>query len=220
MVTLIATILSATAAVISAAVAYVAVGRQSLSASTEAFSRITDTLESDRFREYRRIIYRLDRDNFPDWDDHTRLAVDAWLGFFDLVASLIAVEQVDKPTFLYMYGDVALRTAYQVAPYCNCQIEERGDQFELPFRRLIVALYDTWVREAQRNQYPHTIGFPSKPKITLNPELFLSDPHLIDFRPLGSGGSKKVYVWNKVKIISIGRSSGTGSVREHQAREG
>lgn len=89
--------------------------------------------------------------------------------------------------FLDMYGDVTLRTIYQIAPYCNAQVNTRGPQFLLPTRTLTGQLVKLWRAEARRKRYPLTIGFPALAHVRMNPDLFDSDQELLRFRQLGRG---------------------------------
>src|ERR1700704_3532234 len=89
--------------------------------TADSFLRISDQFESSEFREYRRLIYRLERSSFDVWSEEDRVAVDTWCAHLDLVATIVQARQLDTISLLNMYGDVMLRTIYQVAPYCNSQ---------------------------------------------------------------------------------------------------
>lgn len=181
--TIVTSLLSAVTAAVSATIAYIAVRRHTRTASSDAFIKLSDRFESESFRKYRRIVYSVDRLDFDNWSEETCNAVDTWIGFYDLVASLIRVGQVDETAFLHMYGDVTLRTVYQVSPYCNAQVASRGEQFELPFRRMTRHLITVWARESAGGNYPDCIGFPSKPTVKLDLATFGADEHILLFWP-------------------------------------
>jgi hypothetical protein len=196
--TTVASLLSAITAAVSATIAYIAVRRHARAASSDAFMKVSDKFESEPFRKYRRIVYSLDRLDFESWSEETCNAVDTWIGFYDLVASLIRVGQIDETAFLYMYGDVTLRTIYQVSPYCNAQVASRGEQFELPFRRLGRHLITVWAREAASRNYPTRVGFPSKPTVKLNLATFEADEHIAQFWPQDGRRTKSLPLQPKI----------------------
>jgi hypothetical protein len=150
--------------------------------ATDAFLRISDQFEREAFREYRTIIYTINRDAFASWSDEQVKAVNAWCAHLDLVAILVQTKQVDETAFLNLYGDVFLRTIYQIAPYCNYQIGVRGKQFLLPIRLLTGDLVRIWRKRAKRKRYPLTVGFPAQPQLRVTPDLFDSDDAVIRFR--------------------------------------
>ncbi len=150
--------------------------------ATDAFLRISDQFERENFREYRTIIYNIDRDAFASWSEEQVKAVNAWCAHLDLVAILVQTKQVDETAFLNLYGDVFLRTIYQIAPYCNHQIGIRGKQFLLPIRLLAGDLVRIWRRRAKRRRYPLTVGFPAQPQLHVTPDLFDSDDAVLRFR--------------------------------------
>lgn len=150
--------------------------------ATDAFLRISDQFERDTFREYRTIVYTVDRNAFASWSDDQVKAVNAWCAHLDLVAILVQTKQINEIAFLNMYGDVFLRTVYQIAPYCNHQISTRGKQFLLPIRLLAGDLVRTWRRRAKHRRYPLTIGFPAQPQLHVTPDLFDSDEAVMRFR--------------------------------------
>ncbi|WP_173076581.1 hypothetical protein [Phytohabitans rumicis] len=166
----------------SAIAAALAVRLQRRWGSTDAFLRIAQQFETPEFRKHRTVIYNLERDSFQSWSEEETAAVNAWCAHLDLVAVLIQSRQVGKVAFLNLYGDVVLRTIYQIAPYCNHQITIRGKQFLLPVRLLSGTLVRTWRKRAGGRRYPITIGFPAKPQVRVNPDLFDSDDAVLAFR--------------------------------------
>ena len=144
--------------------------------------RISDRFESSEFRAYRKTIYSLDRTAFTQWSPTQQSAVDAWCAHVDLASALAQSRQLGTLPFLNMYGDVTLRTVYQIAPYCNEQARTRGDQFLLPTRIFTNDLVKLWRKQARKKRYPLTIGFPALPQVRMNPDLFNSDDELMIFR--------------------------------------
>ncbi len=173
---------SAVAAIASALAASLAVRLQRRWGATDAFARISTQFETPEFRRHRATIYTLDRDAFRDWTDEQVESVNAWCAHLDLVAVLVQSGQIDKVPFLDLYGDVTLRTIYQIAPYCNHQVPIRGQQFLLPLRMLTDDLIRIWRRRSRQRRYPLTIGFPAQPRLRVNPDLFDSDDAVIAFR--------------------------------------
>lgn len=178
----VAAFFSALAALTSVVIATVALVLQGRWSSADALLRVSQQFETTEFRTYRSIIYALERDNFSSWSEEETSAVNTWCAHLDLVASLIESKQLRKSAILKMYGDVTLRTIYQVAPYCNHQVGIRGPQFLLPLRTLTYELIKTWRREARYKRFPITIGFPAQPQLRVNPDLFDSDDAVVKFR--------------------------------------
>lgn len=150
--------------------------------SADAFMRVSDRFEADHLRAARRLIYSVDRDEFEKWTEETRQTVEAWTAHLDLVAVLIRARQLDVHSFFGMYGDVVMRTIYQVAPYCRHEAQIRGEQYLLPLRLLTNDFLRLWRCEVKRQRYPWTIGFPAQPTITLNPNTFDGDTAIVEFR--------------------------------------
>lgn len=173
--------LAAVASMASAATAFFVARMQRRKSAADAFLHLSARFELPEFRHYRVTIYRLDREEYESWTDEEKQAVDAWCAHIDLVAVLTQAGQLDRLSILNMYGDVIMRSLYQIAPYCNAQIRHRGGQFLLPTRMFTADMVRLWRRQAARRKYPLTIGFPSQPKIKANPDLFDSDEHIVDF---------------------------------------
>jgi hypothetical protein len=176
-----AAVASAVAGIAAATAAAIAARQQRRWGATDAFLRIADQFERDAYRSYRSIVYAINRDAFRDWTDEQTKAVDAWCAHLDLVAVLVQSNQINETIFLNLYGDVMLRTIYQIAPYCNYQITIRGKQFLLPLRLLAVDMVKIWRKRAAKRRYPLTIGFPAQPHLRVNPDLFDSDEAVVAF---------------------------------------
>ncbi|MGI5500500.1 hypothetical protein [Lentzea sp. CA-135723] len=166
----------------SAATALFVARMQRRKSTADAFLHLSARFELPEFRRYRVTIYRLDRERYDSWAEEEKEAVDAWCAHIDLIAVLTLAGQLDRLSLLNMYGDVIMRTLYQIAPYCNAQIKHRGGQFLLPARQFTSEMVLLWRRQAAKKRYPLTIGFPSQPMIKANPDLFDSDDHIADFR--------------------------------------
>jgi hypothetical protein len=179
---LVAAIGAAVAGIGAAVAAALTVRQQHRWGATDAFLRVSDQFERESFREYRTIIYNINRDSFASWTEEQNKAVNAWCAHLDLVAILVQTKQVDEAAFLNLYGDVFLRTIYQIAPYCNHQISIRGKQFLLPIRLLTGDLVRIWRRRAKHRLYPLTVGFPAQPQLRVTPDLFDSDDAVMRFR--------------------------------------
>jgi hypothetical protein len=181
-VSITAAVASAVAGIGAAIAAVLAARQQRRWGATDAFLRVAEQFEREPFREYRSIIYSVDRNAFQSWSDDQVKAVNAWCAHLDLVSVLVQSDQINEAAFLNLYGDVVLRTIYQVAPYCNHQITIRGKQFLLPLRLLSNDLVRIWRKRAARRRYPLTIGFPAQPHLRVNPDLFDSDDAVMAFR--------------------------------------
>jgi hypothetical protein len=174
--------MSAIAAVTSSTAAVIALRSQGRWHSSDALIRVSTQFEVAEFRRYRTIVYDLDRSTYASWPDEQKNAVNAWCAHLDLIAVLVQSGHIDEIALLNIYGDVVLRSIYQVAPYCNYQASFRGPQFLLPLRMQTTALVKTWRKQAKRKRYPITIGFPAQPQVRVNPDLFDSDSDVLKFR--------------------------------------
>ena len=74
------------------------------------------------------------------WTPEQRSAVDDWLACLDLSLTLYKANAINRDVYMYMFGDVTLRTVYQVVPYCNSEVDARGDQFLIPMRLAIAGV--------------------------------------------------------------------------------
>ncbi|QYC38826.1 hypothetical protein Nocox_05995 [Nonomuraea coxensis DSM 45129] len=183
---LLAALASALAGMGSALAAAFMIRLQRRWSSADALLRIAEVFESAAFRKYKSIIYRLDRNAFSTWNEEEVASVNAWCAHLDIVSVLIQSRQISKVAFLNLYGDVTLRTIYQIAPYCNHQLALRGKQFLLPLRLLAGDLVRTWKRRAHKKRYPLQIGFPDQPRLRVSPDLFDSDDAVLAFRADGA----------------------------------
>lgn len=153
----------------------------------QSLIKIMDRLETDEIRNIRRkIIYRIQRESEGEWvatnhtPEQTKDGIDRWGAEMDLLALLYFSKQFNPVEFFEIYGDVVLRTAYQLAPYANKQRLERGEQFWLPFQKLTLALLGLWSKRANKGLYPEQIGFPGNPT-RITPSEFKNDVHVRQF---------------------------------------
>lgn len=170
------------AAIASARAAVILTTSQRVWEAADAYMRISERFESDTFRSYRRKIYALDRSSYTTWADDERQAVEDWCAHLDLVSILVLGSQLNLDALFKMYGDVIIRTIYQIAPYCRHQESLRGEQFLLPLRMLTELLLKHWSREARKGRYPLVVGFPTQPDIKLSVLLFERDDAIVQFR--------------------------------------
>lgn len=131
-------------------------------------------MQTHDMRSYKSVIYRVNRAEFGQWSEEETAAVDAWCARLDFIATLVIAGQVNRAQFFSMYGDVFVRTVYQVAPYAMSQSENRGNQFLLPLRRLTYVLPKVWQHQIRRTKYPSSIKIPTQ-SVELTPSLFKTD---------------------------------------------
>lgn len=153
----------------------------SIKSKSDAFFRLCQLVNSERMRDNRSKVYGLDRAKYSDWSESERSAVDAWCACLDLALTLYKERGIDRNAYLYMFGDVTLRTVYQIVPYCNSKILARGEQFLIPMRITLPILLKQWRRAAKRGKYPLqlTISWERNDKIT--PDSFEGDDLLYEF---------------------------------------
>jgi hypothetical protein len=174
---------AAVAAGLSAYAAFLANRRQRAYGVADTLLRVSERLDSPENAQIKDDVYRLwdRRDHFRDWSAEERRGVDRWCAQLDLIALLLAAEQLDLDAFFSMYGDVLLRSIYIVAPYANWQREERGRQFLLPLSELTARLIAAWRRLAATERYPREIGLRYADQ-SLTPGYLQVDAHVSAFR--------------------------------------
>jgi hypothetical protein len=153
--------LSAVAALSSLAVALMVHRSQRSWHISDTLMAVVTRLEEPSCRGYRDTVYHLRerRLSFADWTLEERAAVDSWGAELDVVSLLLMADQVDMSMFLALYGDVALRSIYIIAPYANSQRQIRGEQFLIPARRVTAQLVTAWRRSSKSGKYPASIAF-------------------------------------------------------------
>ena len=180
---LVPAIAAAIAAGLSAYAALLAHRRQRSYGVADTLLRVSERLDSPENAQVKDEIYKLwdRRDRFRTWSSEERKRVDRWCAQLDLIALLLASEQLDLDAFFSMYGDVLLRSVYIVAPYANWQRDERGRQFLLPLSQLAGRLIADWRRLADKDHYPRQIGLRYGGKV-LTPAYFDEEEHVAAFR--------------------------------------
>jgi hypothetical protein len=91
---------------------------------------------------------------------------------------------VEIAAFFRIYGDVFLRSVYQLAPYANSQRTLRGDQFWLPMSDLATKVIATWEKQVVFESYPAEIGIPHHSGLRLTPQVFAEDKEIQRFLAL------------------------------------
>ena len=135
-----ATILTALTAFTSLITTWYVIRLDGQRSKSDVFFRLTAVINSDDMRRKRREVYSLSRNEFSKWTPEQRSAVDDWLACLDLSLTLYKANAINRDVYMYMFGDVTLRTVYQVVPYCNSEVDARGDQFLIPMRLAIAGV--------------------------------------------------------------------------------
>lgn len=136
---------------------------------------IVDRIESEEKREIRRIVYQLDRSSFEKWEPDIIRKVDEWCAELDLISLLLLSNNIDPDSFFKMYGDVFIRSIYQIAPYVNKQRETRGRQFLLLLSECGRRILRLWKRHRWCFLYPREIKLPAPNSILLSPSILRKD---------------------------------------------
>jgi hypothetical protein len=160
--------------------------------AADTFIRISEKFETAQARANRRAVYDLHRADYDEWTDDERAATEAWCAHLDLVAVLYRANQINRQSLFLMYGDVILRTTYQIAPYWVSQATTRGPQFLLPLRQMMPDLLKRWRLGVRVGDYPDVIGFPRQPTVRLDAGLFEFDHYLHHFAPSSRRALAKV----------------------------
>lgn len=155
--------------------------------SGDVLYRIIDRLEEPSMRELRRTIYSLDRDAFREWDVELQSKVDRWGAELDVISTLLS-QETNITGFFNLYGDVFLRSIYQMAPYGIYQRTQRGDQFWLPIEMFGRRMMKVWQKAASNGEYSRVIGVPGAKNVSLSVETFAVDRNCQSFlKKLRSG---------------------------------
>jgi len=160
--------------VVSAIIAYSLFRLNTRQISGDVIYRVIEQLEAPQMREIRRMVYSLERDKFSEWDKETLQKLDLWGAELDIVATVLR-QEADTEAFFYLYGDVILRSIYQIAPYANNQRTVRGKQFLLPLEKFGRHLISIWKLSVKNGEYPHVIGIPNRQTISLSYDTFNTD---------------------------------------------
>ena len=151
---------------------------------SDAFFRLTAVINSDDMRRKRGEVYSLNRNEFSKWTPEQRNAVDDWLACLDLSLTLYKANAINRDIYMYMFGDVTLRTVYQVVPYCNSEVDARGDQFLIPMRLAIPGVVSKWRSLARKNRFPLQLTVSRESQIKITPDSFEGDAALKSFSQL------------------------------------
>lgn len=150
----------------------------------QSLINLVDRIENEELRRIRReVIYKLSRDDWSVNDmekEEVEKKIDRWGAEMDILALLYFSGQINKEGFFQLYGDVLIRTIYQLAPYANEQRRKRGKQFWLLFSRLGVEIKKEWERQVKKKKYPSAIRSPHM-NDTISIKGFQSDGEVQDF---------------------------------------
>ncbi len=165
----------------------------------DAFLRIVDRLETPDKRDLRKSVYNLDRLAFTQWTTDQQRNAEMWIAELDLIAILILNQHVHLRALCEMYGDVLVRSAYQLAPYIARAREDKGRQFALPFGRATFLLEATWRRGIGKRIFPEEIRLQQGARpICLTPDIMAADEHC---KTLSASGfrldGKRKHFWMK-----------------------
>lgn len=220
-------LLAAIAAAASAASAFLLYRNQKGWNNSDAFLRITERLESKEMRDIRNhYVYAVHRDDAAEWEEEQRIAIDTWGAELERCATVILAEQVDMAAFFRIYGDVLLRSIYQLAPYANAQRVQRGSQFWLPMSDLAAKVITTWKRQVLFGMYPAEIGIPHHPGIRLTPDVFARDGATRTFLEVSQSGAVlhkrigrrlrvlgRLFLWPSKQLFQLARRPTTAARR-------
>lgn len=148
--------------------------------SGDVLYRIIDRLEEPSMRELRRKIYSLDRDAFREWDAELQSEVDRWGAELDVISTLLS-QETNITGFFNLYGDVFLRSIYQMAPYGVYQRTQRGDQFWLPIEVFGTRMMKVWGKAVKNGKYSRVIGVPGAKSVSISVETFKADRNCQSF---------------------------------------
>ena len=182
-----ATIFAGVAAVASLVVTYVASKNQNYQAKGASFFQLANLINQEGMRKNRSVVYGLNREEYNDWTEEERRAVDEWCACLDLAMTLYQNNLIDRDAYLFMYGDVTLRTVYQIVYYCNNEVQARGDQFIIPIRLAINDIIKRWDALSKIDMYPIQLTVSNESKAQITPQSFDGDKALKEFRTFANG---------------------------------
>ena len=148
---------------------------------SDTFFRLAAVINSDDMRRKRGKVYALNRDEFSKWTPEQRSAVDDWLACLDLSLTLYKANAINRDVYMYIFGDVTLRTVYQIVPYRNSEVDARGDQFLIPMRIAIPEVVSKWRKLARKNRFPLQLTVSRESQTKITPDSFEGDAGLKSF---------------------------------------
>lgn len=173
-------VISIIISVVSAILSYNLYRLNTRQVSGDIIYRVIEQLEAPQMREIRRAVYALERDDFLEWDSDTLRKVDTWGAELDVVATVL-FQEADMKAFFQLYGDVIIRSIYQIAPYGNHQRTVRGKQFLLPLEKFGWKMIRIWKISIKKREFPTVIGLPNWPKVSLSVDTFKTDKDCQNF---------------------------------------
>ena len=167
--------IAATAAVVSAVVAAALFRETRRRQRVELFISVAGRLGTGEYLDLKKTVYELRRDAHADWSEELTDRLDRWCGQLDLLALLLHYKQIDREATFMFYGDVVLRSVYQLAPYVNAEREKRGPQYMQPLQLVLEDLIDLWERLHKEGRYTPQIHLESHTEIGLSPDSLRTD---------------------------------------------
>lgn len=119
----------------------------------DALLKVAEWFREPDVVEARKRIYALDRDNYNDWQEADKKAVDIWVAYVDIVSTLVITRNIDRSDLIRMYGDVLFKTVYLLAPYV-CQNQARlGHQYLKSTQIALPSLIRDWEKLSKRSWF-------------------------------------------------------------------
>ncbi|PFG17131.1 hypothetical protein ATK74_1693 [Propionicimonas paludicola] len=147
----------------------------------QSLIQVAEWFRRTQVKDARKAIYKLDRDKHRKWNDTSRENIATWVGYLDVVSTLVLTGDLDRRDFVRMYGDTVFRTIYVLAPWLESQYATFGSQYLKSTQIVLPKLVREWDSLSKKRRfgpdgnYPRelTIAWSSKQKI--DPHTFLQD---------------------------------------------
>jgi hypothetical protein len=157
----------------------------------EALLQVADWFRSEKLVAARAYIYGMDRNQVEvaEWGEQANTHVSEWVGYLDVVATLVLSKSISRRDLIRMYGDVIFRTVYMLAPTVNHNSESIGSQYLKSTKVALPMMIDEWdrlsktrrrMRKAQRHaRYPRQILMVRGSGPNMSPDEYRRDEAII-----------------------------------------
>ncbi|SKD26583.1 hypothetical protein [Mycobacteroides abscessus] len=131
-------------AIVSFAFAWMATRRSRISSQIDALIKVAEWFREPDVVASRKRIYSLIRVEHEKWGEDDKNAIDIWVAYVDIVATLIITKNISRKDFIRMYGDVIFRTLYILAPFVGKNLDNFGQQYLKSTRIVLPSLIKDW----------------------------------------------------------------------------
>lgn len=152
-------------------------------ARAQSLIQVAEWFRRDEVKLARQEIYQLRRDEHENWTEENRKHIATWVGYLDVVSTLILTKDLKRKDFVRMYGDTVFRTLFVLAPWLGTQYSTFGSQYLKSTQMAMPKLIREWdklsrtgiVTRLRGGNYPRQIKIAwTRPEV-IDPDSFRND---------------------------------------------